>query len=85
MPKREGRFRDVSNALVADQQTRQRREGLEQQTTAAAVRLAMLRDHGGHASYREVLTSDATPYAAPIAWAPAQHQEALSLVHLYGT
>jgi hypothetical protein len=85
MQNREGAFRDVSNALVAYQKIRQRREGLEQQTTAAApVRLARLRDNGGHTSYLDVLTNDANLYAAQLALAPAQHQEAPSLVQPYG-
>jgi hypothetical protein len=48
MHHREGAFRDVSHALVQDQQTRQRRAEPKQRTKAAAdaVRLARLRDIG---------------------------------------
>ena len=68
MHHREGAFRDGSQALVQDQQTRQRRAEPKQRTKAAAdaVRLARLRDNGGYTSYREVLTSDANLYAAPL-------------------
>jgi hypothetical protein len=65
---REGAFRDASHALVPEQQTRQRREEPKQRTKGAAdaVGLARLRDNGGYTSYREVLTSDANLYAAPL-------------------
>jgi multidrug efflux system outer membrane protein len=80
-----GALRDVSNALIAYNKTREYREQQEKQTAAAqdAVRLARLRYTGGSTSYLEVLTNDANLYSSQLALEAAQQQEALSLVQLY--
>jgi multidrug efflux system outer membrane protein len=80
-----GAFRDVSNALVAYNKTREYREQQEKQTAAAAdaVRLARIRYNSGYTSYLEVLTTDANLYTSQLTLEGAQQQEALSLVQLY--
>jgi multidrug efflux system outer membrane protein len=80
-----GALRDVSNALIAYDKTREYREQQEKQTAAAqdAVRLARLRYNGGSTSYLEVLTNDANLYSSQLTLEAAQQQEALSLVQLY--
>jgi multidrug efflux system outer membrane protein len=80
-----GALRDVSNALVAYNKTREYREQQEKQTAASAdaVRLARLRYNGGYTSYLEVLTTDANLYGSQLTLEAAQQQEALSLVQLY--
>lgn len=80
-----GALRDVSNALIAYNKTREYREQQEKQTAAAqdAVRLARLRYTGGSTSYLEVLTNDANLYSSQLTLEAAQQQEALSLVQLY--
>jgi outer membrane protein, multidrug efflux system len=80
-----GALRDVSDALVAYQKTREFREAQEQQTKSAAdaVRLARLRYDGGYTSYLEVLTNDTNLYTAQLTLAQAQQDEALSLVQVY--
>jgi multidrug efflux system outer membrane protein len=80
-----GAFRDVSNALVAYNKTREYREQQEKQTAASAdaVRLARLRYNSGYTSYLEVLTTDANLYTSQLTLEGAQQQEALSLVQLY--
>jgi multidrug efflux system outer membrane protein len=80
-----GAFRDVSNALVAYNKTREYREQQEKQTAASAdaVRLARIRYNSGYTSYLEVLTTDANLYTSQLTLESAQQQEALSLVQLY--
>jgi outer membrane protein, multidrug efflux system len=80
-----GAFRDVSNALIAYNKTREYREQQERQTAAAAdaVRLARLRYNGGSTSYLEVLTTDATLYSSQLSLESVRQQEALALVQLY--
>jgi multidrug efflux system outer membrane protein len=80
-----GAFKDVSNALVAYQKTREYREQQEKQTAAAAdaVRLARIRYQAGATSYLEVLTTDTNLYSSQITLESAQQQEALALVQLY--
>jgi len=80
-----GAFRDVSNALVAYNKTREYREQQEKQTAASAdaVRLARIRYNSGYTSYLEVLTTDANLYTSQLTLEAAQQQEALSLVQLY--
>lgn len=78
-------FRDVSNALIAYQKSRQDRIAQENQTEAAAgaVRIARIRYENGRASYLEVLTNDTNLFSAELNLAAVQEQEALSLVQLY--
>jgi multidrug efflux system outer membrane protein len=80
-----GALRDVSNALIAYNKTREYREQQEKQTAAAAdaVRLARIRYNSGSTSYLEVLTTDTTLYSSQITLESAQQAEALSLVQLY--
>jgi len=78
-------LRDVSNALVSYQETRETREQKTAQVTSAAdaVRLARSRFSGGNTSYLEVLTTDTDLYDAQLSLAQAQEKEAVSLVELY--
>ncbi len=78
-------LKDVSNSLVAYQETRGRRVELAAQVDSAAdaVRLARLRYSGGNTSYLEVLTTDTDLYSAQLLLAQAQQQEAFSIVQLY--
>lgn len=80
-----GALRDVSNALVAYNKTREYREQQQKQTTASAdaVRLARMRYNSGSTSYLEVLTTDTNLYNAQLTLEAAQQAEALSLVQLY--
>lgn len=80
-----GALRDVSNALVAYNKTREYRDQQEKQTAAAtdAVRLARMRYNGGYTSYLEVLTTDTNLYTSQLTLEAAEQQEALSLVQLY--
>ena len=80
-----GALRDVSNALIAYNKTREYREQQEKQTAASAdaVRLARLRYNGGSTSYLEVLTTDATLYSSQLTLESVRQQEALALVQLY--
>ena len=78
-------LKDVSNSLVAYQETRGHRVELAAQVESAAdaVRLARLRYSGGNTSYLEVLTTDTDLYSAQLLLAQAQQQEAFSIVQLY--
>jgi multidrug efflux system outer membrane protein len=80
-----GALRDVSNALIAYNKTREFREQQEKQTAASAdaVRLARLRYSNGSTSYLEVLTNDTNLYNSQLTLESAQQQEAQSLVQLY--
>jgi outer membrane protein, multidrug efflux system len=80
-----GALRDVSNALIAYNKTREYREQQEKQTAASAdaVRLARIRYNSGSTSYLEVLTTDTNLYNSQLTLEAAQQQEALSLVQLY--
>jgi len=80
-------FRDVSNALIAYQKSREDRIAQEKETAAAkgAVQLARIRYQNARSSYLEVLTNDTNLFAAQLNLATVQEQEALSLVQLYGS
>lgn len=80
-----GAFRDVSNALIAQNKQRVYREQQEKLVEAAqdATRLARIRYQGGATAYLEVLTTDSNLYAAQLTLASAQQGEALTLVNLY--
>ena len=79
-------FRDVSNALISCQKSKEDRIAQEKEVTAAgeSVSLARIRYDNGRSSYLEVLTNDTNFFAAELNLAGAQQQEALSLVQLYG-
>jgi multidrug efflux system outer membrane protein len=79
-------FRDVSNALITYQKSKENRIAQEKETAAAdkSVQLAHIRYDNGGSSYLEVLTNDTNLFSAELNLADAQQQEALSLVQLYG-
>jgi outer membrane protein, multidrug efflux system len=79
-------FRDVSNALISCQKSKENRIAQEKEVNAAreSVLLARVRYTNGRSSYLEVLTNDTNFFSAELNLASAQQQEALSLVQLYG-
>jgi multidrug efflux system outer membrane protein len=78
-------FRDVSDALVAYQKTREAREQQELLAAAAqdSARLAHVRYEGGATGYLEVLTNETNYLAAELALSQARLNEMLSLVQIY--
>jgi multidrug efflux system outer membrane protein len=78
-------FREVSDALIAYQKTREFREQLELLTTSAkdGSRLSALRYKGGATSYLEVLTSETNYFSAELNLAQARSSELLAMVQLY--
>lgn len=78
-------FREVSDALVGYQRTREFREGQAQLVVAAqdARRLAEIRYQGGATSYLEVLDSDTRLFVAEVAMVRAQLGELTSFVEVY--
>ncbi|HEY4010817.1 MAG TPA: efflux transporter outer membrane subunit [Acidobacteriaceae bacterium] len=80
-----GALRDVSNALIAAEKTRDTRIEQEKLVASAqdATRLARIRYQGGAASYLEVLTNDSNLFTAQLSLITAQQNEAVSLVQLY--
>jgi multidrug efflux system outer membrane protein len=78
-------FRDVSDALVAYQKTREARE--QEELLAAAVqdsaRLAHVRYEGGSSAYLEVLINETNYLAAELNLSQARLNEMLSLVQIY--
>jgi multidrug efflux system outer membrane protein len=79
-------FRDVSDALVAYQKTREAREQHELLVAAAqdSARLAHVRYDGGSTAYLEVLTNETNYLAAELDLSQARLNEMLSLVQIYG-
>jgi multidrug efflux system outer membrane protein len=80
-----GALRDVSNALIAYNKTREFREQQTKLVESAAdgLRLARMRYNAGSTSYLEVLTSDSNLYTDQLTLQTAQQQQALALVQLY--
>jgi multidrug efflux system outer membrane protein len=78
-------FREVSDALVGYQKTRELRRQLTQlvASTEDAARLSDLRYRGGVASYLEVLTSQTSFFNAELELARGRLNELLALVQLY--
>jgi multidrug efflux system outer membrane protein len=78
-------FRDVSDALVAYQKTREAREQQELLAAAAqdSARLAHVRYEGGATAYLEVLTNETNYLTAELALSQARLNEMLSLVQIY--
>ena len=78
-------FRDVSDALVAYQKTREAREQQELLAAAAqdSARLAHVRYDGGSSAYLEVLTNETNYLAADLNLSQARLNEMLSLVQIY--
>jgi outer membrane protein, multidrug efflux system len=80
-----GALRDVSDALINYQKSREDRIAQEKLTEAAAasVQIARVRYENGRTSYLEVLTNDTNLFSAQLNLAGLEEQEALSLVQLY--
>jgi len=80
-----GALRDVSNALIAYNKTREFQEQQSKLVESAAdgLRLARMRYNAGSTSYLEVLTSDSNLYSDQLTLQTAQQQQALALVQLY--
>jgi multidrug efflux system outer membrane protein len=78
-------FREVSDALVGYQNTRELRRQLAElvASTEDAARLSDIRYRGGVASYLEVLTSQTSYFKAQLDLAQARLNELLALVQLY--
>jgi multidrug efflux system outer membrane protein len=78
-------FREVSDALVGYQKTRELRRRLTELAAATqdAARLSDIRYRGGVASYLEVLTSQTNAFNAELALARGRLNELLTLVRLY--
>jgi multidrug efflux system outer membrane protein len=78
-------FRDVSDALVAYQKTRETREQQELLAAAAqdSARLAHVRYDAGSTAYLEVLTNEANYLTAELNLSQARLNEILSLVQIY--
>ena len=78
-------FRDVSDALVAYQKTREVREQQELLAAAAqdSARLAHVRYDGGASPYLEVLTNETNYLTAELSLSQARLSEMLSLVQIY--
>jgi outer membrane protein, multidrug efflux system len=79
-------FRQVSDALIAYQKTREFREQLQLLTAASAdeSRLSALRYKGGATNYLEVLTSETDYFSAELSLAQARLGELQAMVQLYG-
>jgi multidrug efflux system outer membrane protein len=78
-------FRDVSDALVAYQRSREAREQQDLLAAAAqdSTRLAHVRYDGGSSAYLEVLTNETNYFAAELNLSQARLNERLSLVQIY--
>lgn len=78
-------LKEVEDALIAVQKTREQREAQEQQVTAlqSALRLADQRYQGGRASYLDVLTSQRSLFDSELALAKTREVQLISMVQLY--
>jgi len=78
-------FRQVSDALIANQKLREYRQHQEALTAATkqSSDLAQIRYKGGVTSYLEVLTNDTNYFSAELALARAKLGERLAVVQLY--
>lgn len=78
-------FRDVEDALIATQKSREQRTAQEIQVTAlrSAFELADLRYKGGRASYLDVLTAQRSLFDAELALARTRRTQLVSVVQLY--
>jgi multidrug efflux system outer membrane protein len=78
-------YRQVEDALVAVQKTREQRNAQQQQVTAlqSALRFAMQRYEGGRASYLDVLTSQRTLFESELSLATTLYVQLVSVVQLY--
>jgi multidrug efflux system outer membrane protein len=78
-------FREVADALIAYQKTREVREQLQLLAASAAdgSRLSALRYQGGVTSYLEVLTSETNYFSAELSLAQARSNELQAMVQIY--
>jgi multidrug efflux system outer membrane protein len=78
-------FKEVEDALIAVQKTREQRDAQEQQVTAlqSAFHLADQRYQGGRASYLDVLTSQRSLFESELALAKTLQTQLVSVVELY--
>jgi len=78
-------FKEVEDALIAVQKTREQREAQEQQVAAlqSALKFADQRYQGGRASYLDVLTSQRSLFEAELALARTLQTQLVSVVQLY--
>ncbi len=78
-------FREVEDALIAVQKSREQRDAQEQQVASlqSAFRLANLRYEGGRASYLDVLTAQRSLFDSELALARTQRNQLVSVVQLY--
>ena len=78
-------FKEVEDALIAVQKTREQREAQEQQVTAlqSALHFADQRYQGGRASYLDVLTSQRSLFEAELDLAKTRRVQLISVVQLY--
>lgn len=81
----QGAFREVSDALVAYQKSREMREQQELLTAAAkdAARLSHVRYDAGATAYIEVLTNETNYYNAELSLCQDRYSEVLALVQVY--
>jgi len=81
----QGAFRNVSDALVAYQKTREFRTQEESlfQSAQDAARLSRMRYTGGATGYLEVLTNETNAFSAELGLAQARLNELLTVVQLY--
>jgi multidrug efflux system outer membrane protein len=78
-------FREVDDALVDQQQTREQLAALAQQVAALRdyVRIARLRYDGGYASYLDVVYAESQLYTAELTYVGAQGALFQALVNVY--
>jgi outer membrane protein, multidrug efflux system len=78
-------FKEVEDALIAVQKTREQREAQEVQVTSlrSAFTLAELRYQGGRASYLDVLIAQRDRFNAELALASTRRAQLVSIVQLY--
>ena len=78
-------LREVEDALIAVQKSREQREAQEQQVAAlqSAFHLAEQRYQGGRASYLDVLTSQRSLFESELALARTLQGQLVSVVQLY--
>jgi len=81
----QGAFRNVSDALVAYQKTREFRAQEQSlfQSAQDASRLSQMRYTGGVTGYLEVLTNETNAFSAELGLAQARLNELLTVVQLY--
>ncbi len=78
-------FKDVEDALITVQKTREQRTAQEQQvaTLRSAFQLATLRYQGGRASYLDMLTAQRNLFDAELSLATTRRQQLVAVVQLY--